>query len=369
MSQMNYSVLDVLHTTVERQTAPAPARKHEHDAEKSSFQKMLDAKAEDSPVKEQVAAGQSKENAEVISANAAGAGEEDTTDLELQNQMVWAALMALQQPVVAMESVQQAPQADPQNVLVEGQPVLDPAASCAFQTLEAAPEAEGRDVSLLERALRPERANEPLQETSMKPAEQEVVVHHRSGETPVTDAALSSEEKTQQTEFGEAVPVFRDIDGIPVKVGEAPVLEQSGKEQPVEAQLFERLSTAVDRGETKVDIQLEPENLGHVQVEMTWSKDGALRVSMHAESSQTQKLLERDVAGLEVLLSRNGQQEVTVEVNRQQESARQDLDDGHPHGGSQQEQQPDHPNKQKREGQDFLQQLRLGLIPVDEEVS
>ena len=368
MKQVNDCVLNILQVAAERQTAHAPARKDAQGAERPSFQKLLESKAEATHTEGQAAAAEGQENAEMISGKPLGVGDEDT-ELDLQNQMVWAALMSLQHPVVAMELAQQAPQAEPLVVLAEDQPILDPVA-CAAPMPEATPETAGHDLPLLEQKLLPNEANEAaLQTTVMKPVEKDpTVVQHPSGETPLPDAAQPSEENMQRTEFGVEVPVFRDVPGLPVKVGEAPAVEQTGKELPVKAQLFERLSAAAERGETKVDIQLEPENLGHVQVEMTWSSDGTLRVSMYAESSQTQKLLERDLAGLQFLLSRNGQQEVSVEVTRQQEEARQDFSDGHPQGG-QQERQPDHSHKQRRNGQDFLQQMRLGLIPLDEEVS
>ena len=58
---------------------------------------------------------------------------------------------------------------------------------------------------------------------------------------------------------------------------------------------------------------------------MTWSRDGGLVVQLHAENRETQNLLSKNTAGLEQLLGREAQQEVRVEVPRQEESQRQDL--------------------------------------------
>ena len=97
---------------------------------------------------------------------------------------------------------------------------------------------------------------------------------------------------------------------------------------------------------------------------MTWSKDGGLVVQMHAENRETRDLLSRNTAGLEQLLGRETQQEVRVEVPRQEESQREDLYE------QQQEQHRRRQQEQRRKqesGEDFLQQLRLGLIPLEGE--
>ena len=142
--------------------------------------------------------------------------------------------------------------------------------------------------------------------------------------------------------------MFEDVRAVPVKVGEASKTEEAA--EPMEKQIGPKLTEALRSGETRVEIQLNPENLGKVTVEMTWSRDGGLLVQVHAENSRTQNLLEKNTAGLEALLSRETQQEVRVEVPRQEESQRQD-----------------ERRKQESSGEDFLQQLRLGLIPLEGE--
>lgn len=105
-------------------------------------------------------------------------------------------------------------------------------------------------------------------------------------------------------------------------------MEQPGEARPLEIQLGEKLTQVLKQGESKVELQLEPRNLGRVQVEMTWDQEGTLRVSMYAENSRTRTLLEQDLAGLRSVLSQNTQQEVRVEVSRQQESQQQNFYDG-----------------------------------------
>ena len=146
-------------------------------------------------------------------------------------------------------------------------------------------------------------------------------------------------------------------------MGEAPKAAET--EQPVEKQVAPRINEALAKGETRVELQLTPENLGKVTVEMTWGKDGSLVVQVHAENRGTQDLLAKSTQELAQLLGRETQQEVRVEVPRQEESQRQDLyeQQQEQHQRRQQEQR----QKQEAGGEDFLQQLRLGLIPLDGE--
>ena len=66
---------------------------------------------------------------------------------------------------------------------------------------------------------------------------------------------------------------------------------------------------------------------------MRWSDERPLPVTPHAESARTQRLLEKDMASLQTLLGRETQQEVKVELPREQEAPRQSFDDGRQNGG------------------------------------
>lgn len=161
-------------------------------------------------------------------------------------------------------------------------------------------------------------------------------------------------------------PVFQDVREIPVKVGEAPAAEET-PETPVEDQIGPKLAEALKSGDTRVEIQLAPDTLGKVTVEVTLREDGTLHIALHAENSQTRGLLERSADNLMAMLGRDARQEVQVEVPRQQESQQQNFYDGQQgreHQGRQQEQE----HQQERQGgEDFLHQLRLGLVPGDGE--
>lgn len=162
-------------------------------------------------------------------------------------------------------------------------------------------------------------------------------------------------------------PLFHDVKAAPVKVGE--VYDVPKTEEPdVVRQVDAGLAQALEKGESLVRIQLSPENLGSITVEITRSTEGVIHVALSAHSGETRNLLERHVGELQGLLSNRTQQSVEVNVQRQQESQQNqnhsyDGHNGHAQDGGQRRRQ----RQEQTGGQDFIQQLRLGLIPMDSE--
>ena len=122
----------------------------------------------------------------------------------------------------------------------------------------------------------------------------------------------------------------------------------------------------------EVRVSLQPENLGSVTVEMTRSEDGALHVLLHAENPRAQSILEKSAAGLQTLLMDSTQGAVQVQVERQQSSQggqQQPFDQDGRSGQQGQNGQQGQQSRHQQQDTDFLQQLRLGLIPLDAEAS
>ena len=165
-------------------------------------------------------------------------------------------------------------------------------------------------------------------------------------------------------------PLFEGVETTPIKVAEAP--ERMEQSVPVNQQVVEKLSTMMETGETRVQIQLEPVELGKMTIELTRSSDGTLTILLDAENAQTRSLLEKHMGSLQEALADRGQKVVQITVEHNEESQRQenqqrnDFRDSQSQNGQQQEQQ-----QQRRDARhnstDFMQQLRLGLIPLEEE--
>lgn len=357
------------------QAAPA-AKKSESSAQKDGFQKLLEQKQTDSaPRQEKAETPQKPQDAQnTEKPQEADASQEvqaaPKSEKELEDQMALAAMAMLQNPVVPVEQAM-----TPE---VQAEAAADEIAPLAAETLltpeersfvpeaeQPAPEVPVEEGQAMDQAVQAEElpqtieAPEAARETEGRTVE--VKVETGRAERPEAEAA-DTEEAPELQDAEAETPVFEDVKAVPVKVGEAPKAPEAQKTP--EEQIAPRLTEALRNGETRVELQLTPENLGKVTVEMTWSKDGGLVVQLHAENRETQNLLSKNTTGLEQLLGREAQQEVRVEVPRQEESQRQDLYE-------QQQEQHRHQQQERRRkqesGEDFLQQLRLGLIPLDGE--
>lgn len=246
-----------------------------------------------------------------------------------------AANVAAEQPVAANGMAQQAAaqqQVPEQQAAVQQSPVQQQAETQAepveVQTVQAKPESQQAQA-----------------ETFVQTAKDD------SGE-PDAQAAVTTAEQ----------PFFQETENMPVKVGDGDTIDT---QQPdFDAKLTQNVEKALSQGEQRVEIRLNPENLGSVVVEMTRSQDGSLHVVLHTETESAARLLSEHSGTLGLMLQNNNQGEVRVEVRQPQQENQQwqhpDQDGGQNHGGQQREQQ-----EHRQSTEDFLQQLRLGLFSLD----
>lgn len=357
---------------------PGMAKKGESSVQKDGFQKLLEQKQSDAsqaPRQEKTEAPQKPQDAQKTEeAQEPQEGQEVQTTPEdgkvLEERMTLAAMMMMQAPVVPVEET-----LTPE---VQAEAVADEVAPLAAEIVltpeegNLVPEAEAKmseapveggenqavDQTLVEELPQTIQAPEASQDTEGRTVEVKVETGSAEGAAP--DAGEDAAPQGAEVE----TPVFEDVKAVPVKVGEAHKAPQPS--EIAEKQIAPRVEEALANGQTRVDIQLTPENLGKITIQMTTGEDGKLLVVLHAENRDTQNLLSKDTTRLAELLGRETQQEVRVEVPRQEESQRQDLYE------QQQEQRQRHQQQEQRRrqqasGEDFLQQLRLGLIPMEEE--
>ncbi len=208
-------------------------------------------------------------------------------------------------------------------------------------------------------------------------AEIETAVENVQPETDTAENNLEGFDKAIQVkrsdgeevseEAVEGTPLFDKVEAAPVKVAEAP--ERARASEEVTEQVTVKLDQMFESGETRLELQLEPLELGRLTIELTQNADGTVSILLNAENADTRGLLERHIHNLQEALTERGQQNVQITVERGEEAQRQDnqqrddfRDDGN---GRQQEQQQHRDNRSH--GDDFLQQLRLGLIPIEDE--
>ena len=77
-------------------------------------------------------------------------------------------------------------------------------------------------------------------------------------------------------------------------------------EKPVIEQVSVRIRTAIADGSSKIDIKLDPESLGKVEIKINVGADGKTGVTVTADNRSTLDMLQRDARGLEQALSDAG---------------------------------------------------------------
>lgn len=162
--------------------------------------------------------------------------------------------------------------------------------------------------------------------------------------------------------------LFHDVKAAPIKVGDTYQTEQT-ESADVAQQIDNGLAQALKNGESTVRVELTPEYLGTVTVEISRSAEGILKVALSAHSIETRGLLERHALALQGLLGNRTNQTVEVEVQRQSEAQQgqnQQSYDGH-NGRDHSGQGQNRRRHDEHHSRDFAQQLRLGLIPMDAE--
>lgn len=233
----------------------------------------------------------------------------------------------------------------------------------------------GQEVQEQTAVRAPEEAEpeDEVQTVREAPAEKapEMTQVSREAPKPVQEQT-GGEEEPDQPEVLEAdsapKPLFHEVEAAPIKVGEA-FDAQPDEAADVDAQISSQMNQAIANGQSRLEVQLTPENLGKVTIEITYSKSGVVEsVLMSAERSETRELLSKHTLGLQSVLGRFGEGTVQVEVQRQEESQQGQNHSYDGHSGNQAyQQEQQNRRRHSQNSQDFLHQLRLGLIPADGE--
>ncbi len=328
------------------------AKNHSRSPEKAQPQKPQAPKKDDAPTQE-------------APANTETATQETGTPEVIQQEMA-AAMIA--PPLVLNLTVNQTPQQQA-DAMGKAAPVLpQTVAETAIQavakegTLSTAQQMSKDGAALPQEAPKANLSQQAAKGDTFGNAIHQAVKEVHTGKDAQGKGQESWQNSTQ--DVGSALvgkPLFQSVEHTPMKVGQAPVADTQAPD--FEAQLVKQMNLQLSEGTQKVVIRLAPESLGHVTVEMTRSQDGALQVVLHASNSRAASLLTDHANNLAALLRGSNPAPVQVEVqqpnNSQYHEQGEQQGRGH-HGQGQQQQQS---GKQQQE--DFMAQLRLGMIPMD----
>ena len=220
-------------------------------------------------------------------------------------------------------------------------------------------------------AERPQEVSQQPVQTGEAPETVEAV---RVDNAPKTTNDQPEEESGEQPQEGAAQlnpqPVFHDVEAAPVKVAEN--YREIDTEAPdMDEQVAGAVWQGVEDGAQRIELKLNPANLGQVTIELTRDTSGLLQVALHVVSGRAENLLNQHLDGLQNALQAYSQsQQVKIEVQRndetpQQQNQHQADPDGH--NQNRQHQQRQEPRQEDHHDMDFLQKLRLGLLGDEED--
>lgn len=228
------------------------------------------------------------------------------------------------------------------------QPTVQVPQQAAPEQMQTTPEVTVPQEGVQQQGLQNASAQTGQQSTGEAATEQKMVEVDQPDDQPVV--------VTKQEQ-----PLFRDVETVPVKVGDAtPTVDVNAPD--MEKQLADTIQAKLNTVGDKVQIQLQPENLGHITIELV-QHGGKMGLVIFADNAKTTSLLSQHAGNLGALLEdRTGQ---TVHVQVQQQEPEQPQYDGHNQQNRQQQEEQSHPKQSKAEQDSFLGQLRLGLYQLD----
>lgn len=354
------------------------------DRDQTGFDSMIRQKYQEKEP-QKAADGKTAERQEPAETKEQPAAEEQSKDLQAM-----AAAMLLQRPAVAEpEAAVQTQEAAPAMVQEAAVPVME--VRTAEVMAETAPQQVQPQQTQTQTEQLPQmefQVEDPSGTPEAAPVEQVLPEEEAQLQEGAADAEAKPETKLQAPEAAERkerteetpeeLPAADSAETAPAGGVEKPeAVQKPEQDSPVEleapkgpedlaAKVLEHLS---EKDGSLCVIQLKPENLGTVRVEFSRGKDGALEILMEAANPRTTQLLEKNMDAIVRSLSESQRGEVRMEV-RQSEKMFPDQWDGHQ--GRQQQQQQTQQQRQeqeKRDLEDFIHRLRLGLISLEDTAS
>lgn len=347
---------------------------------KTDFQDMLAQKTDrpaesKDPVKQPAKDNVQQDKPQTADQNTAQGESEDSTSTEI---------MAAQQLAMALAAQQfTMPVAAPEQPVVETVPVAavdlmqqsaQPEVLVQTDAQAAMPEMPEQQAEMpvpdemVKQPTEQKTAQAPLQQAGQADTQAEPEIRVQTDAKQGDDAFVkqeNTENKDQSVRVDTAQteqPLFREIKSTPIKVGEN--MHTVDTEAPdMDSQLADKLQATLKQVGDKVEIQLRPEHLGKITIELTQTA-GGIGLVVHAEKAKTTSLLSQHAANLGAMLEdRTGEQ---VQVHVPQQENQQNNYDGHNRQQHEQQQNHTQPEQMDKDEQDsFLGQLRLGLFQME----
>lgn len=215
--------------------------------------------------------------------------------------------------------------------------------------------------NLIRSGLRPQSLTQSSPTQAQTSAQGQNLIKGTSTQPSTAQAQQELDGEIRTLSDATAKPLFQQMEHTPVKVGETPV---ANAEAPhFEEALAKPIQKALGEGAQTVEIKLAPAHLGSVTVSLTQNQDGTLQVVLLTMTDKTARLLSEHSGGLMQLLRAGPHSSVQIEI-QQSDQGQQQGQENRQNQGQRDPQQERRQQEQQHGSDNFLQQLRLGLLPL-----
>lgn len=215
----------------------------------------------------------------------------------------------------------------------------------------AQPVVEQETVVKADQAQAPEeQVKEPVAAVNNRPKGPEV--HEKQEKLPEESIAAF------QNKSSEPAPVKH------VQTGKEPAVYatvHAENQEKLEADLSEQILRQVRTGKRELEVQLEPHNLGKINIKVTY-EENQISVSVLCTESKTLKLLSQSAADLGSILESNIERPVQIVVDKQENDY---LNNQQQKEGGQQQREQQQEQSRDENSEDFLQKMRLGILGTE----
>lgn len=219
-------------------------------------------------------------------------------------------------------------------------------------------------------SLLPE-GKDAVSETPREDQPQNVQTAVQQAESPARqESGQSSEDGREEAEHTDGL-LYSAEHVIRPETAAVQIQETAGSQQPVHIraensqelmnQLVQQLRDKTAVGKQEFEIQIHPENLGRLAIKVAYAAE-KVTISIVCSNEKTMEALSAGAKNIAQIMEKNLGTPTTVVVDQQEENY---LEQYKEQRNSQQQQQQEQEKKQEHtseDSQDFLQQLRLGLI-------
>ncbi len=140
-----------------------------------------------------------------------------------------------------------------------------------------------------------------------------------------------------------------------------PVHIRAGNSQELINQLVQQLRDKTAVGKQEFEIQIHPENLGRLAIKVAYAAE-KVTISIVCSNDKTMEALSAGAKNIAQIMEKNLGTPTTVVVDQQEENYLEQYKEQRNSQQQQQQEQKEEQEHTSEDTQDFLQQLRLGLI-------